>query len=250
MITVPLPISDLHNVIAENDKVYTVDYSNSKIKGKPFVFYLANLNVKTRINVETLSKEELSELLSVYMEINTLFKCEELNVLVLLVLIHFMEGDTSGIATFETPDGFLDEFVEEHSDLLARYFLFCSSMVKYCDYIKAIDDDKDPDLRGYDGVINDPKYIGVNVVWLFEIPSFFELFFSIRDAVDYRQFYFPVQFEEYMFNGKNLFHFFVGDKENPNWLLLNKYALEILNGHEQPGPDTAGGDSGSKAGTE
>ena len=228
MITVPLPIKELHEVISDNSKVYDVDYSNSKIKGKPFVFYLANLNVKTRINVETLTKEELKELLVIYMTINTPFKCEELNVLVMLTLLHFMEGDTSGITTFDLPDGFLDEFVEENQDLMARYFLFCSSMIKYCDYIRSISDDKEPDLRGYDGTIDDPKYIGVNVVWLFEIPSFFELFFSARDPQDYPQVYFPVQFEEYMFNGKNLFYFFVGDKENPNWLLLNKTALEKL----------------------
>ena len=86
MITVPLPIQELHEVIADTDKVYDVDYSNSKIKGKPFIFYLANLNVKTRLDLNTTSKDELKDLLKTYMEINTLFKCEELNVLVKWVM--------------------------------------------------------------------------------------------------------------------------------------------------------------------
>ena len=62
MITVPLD-QELHEVIADTDKVYDVDYSNSKIKGKPFIFYLANLNVKTRLDLNTTSKDELKDLL-------------------------------------------------------------------------------------------------------------------------------------------------------------------------------------------
>jgi len=250
MITVPMPVKDLHHVISNNDQVYQVDYSNSKIKGKPFIFYLANLNVKTKIDLECMTKDELKELLSTYMQINTLFKCEELNVLVMAVLLHFMGSDTGDVVSFEVPSGFMDEFVEENSDLITRYFLFCSSMVKYCDYIKSIAKHDAPDLTGYDGVIDDPKYVGVNVVWLFEIPSFFELFFSARPAVDYKQFYFPVQFEEYIFNGKNLYYFFIGDKENPNWLLITKYATEILNGTNQLNADTSDANRGEEKGSE
>lgn len=245
MLTVPLPIEQLHQVIENPQETYLIDYQNSRIHGKPFIFFLSNLNVSTRIHVDPLTTEELTDLLETYMEINTLFKCEELNVLTMMVLLHFMKLDVSDIATFKLPEDFLDHFVAKHPVLLSRYFAFCSSMVKYCDYISEITEDREHDMTGYDGTIDDPKFVGINVVWLFQIPSFFELFFSARKPEEYLQFYFPAFFEEYMFNGKNLFAYFIGDEENPNWLLLNKMALEKMDGQQS---DTVSGDSGSQTG--
>ena len=182
------------------------------------------------------------------MEINTLFKCEELNVLVMVALLSFMDVRRTIWSRLNSMTVFWKSSFGKTR--IARYFLFCSSMIRYCDYTRSVAKDEAPDLRLYEGVIDDPKYIGVNVVWLFEIPSFFELFFSTLPAEDYRQFYFPVQFEEYMFNGKNLYYFFIGTKDNPNWLLLNKHAAEIINGNEQLDDDTTEGDRGEEAGTE
>lgn len=229
MMTVPFPIEDLQKIIQNPNETYVVDYKNSKIKGRPFIFYLSNINAKVSIDLTRLDKEELGLLLKDYMEINVLFKCEELNVLVMLVLLYYLKVEHREIATFDIPDDFFEYFVKENEELLMRYFVFLSSMISYCQFVQDKAEGVPHDLGPYEGVIDDAKFIGVNVVWLFEIPSFYELFFS-ADIEDYPQYFFPAQFDDFIFNGKKLFAFFMPNNE-PNWLILQQFLAKKQYGY-------------------
>lgn len=245
MLTVPLPIEALQKVISDRDQTYVINYKDSKVKGRPFIFYLSNLDIKASVSFTDLTVEELSELLQCYMEVNVLFKCEELNVLAALTLLRFCQVDIEGIATFTVPEGFYESFIESNEELLFRYFVFISSMVKYCDYIRDVAAERPHDLKDYEGVIDDGKFIGLNVVWLFEIPSFFELFFSSPYG-EFPQYFFPVQFEDFVFNGKKLVSFFVR-ADHFNWLLATKAYVEEQHGQQTHSVSES---SGAEAGRE
>ena len=223
MLTVPLPAEKIQEVIANTDATYFIDYKNSRIKGKPFIFYLSNLNVQTRLNLEGVTVDELEELLLAYIEVTVLFKCDELNVLFFTALLDFIGVEHSDIPNFHVPDGFYEQFIANHQEVLSRHFVFLSSMIKYCDFVQDEATGDNHDLSEYDGVIDHGKFVGVNVAWLFSIPCFFELFFSAD--VEYPQYFFPVQFGEFIFNGQKLVSFFVLD-DVPNWLLAQRLESE------------------------
>lgn len=208
MLIVPLPYSELSNVVANPDEVYEFSYKDSKVKGRPFIYYLSNLGLKTKINIEELSCEELASLLNEYMMVNVLFRCEELNALAMVALMRFLNVEMDGVLTATAPEGFFEYFIATHEETLTWYFAFCSSMIGYCRYIRDYADQKPHDLSEYEGVIDDPRVIGINVVWLFELPPFFELLFSA--PVDlFPQYFFHQQFEERIFNGRKLINFFL-----------------------------------------
>ena len=55
-------------------------------------------------------------------------------------------------------------------------------------------------------LVDDVLYIGSNIVTLFSIPSFMELFFTTQMRTQMK--YFKQQFDEHIFRGKNLFEYF------------------------------------------
>lgn len=70
--------------------------------------------------------------------------------------------------------------------------------------------------------VNDPSFIGLNVVNLFSVPSFLEFYMSTSPNEELC--YFKAQFEEYMFKGKNFFHYY--NCEENTFLLLMSAVLK------------------------
>lgn len=217
-VTVPLEISQIKEYFENKELFFLIDYKNSKIKGNMFLTYISNLDLPSEIVLGETSKEEKCELLKFYMESRNISISNTLKFASAQVLLEVKGIDTSEV--FENPYfSKIDclDFINENRELVNRWTTFVSSSLLFMlTTVQAIEEKYS--FKKEFKELDDPQYIGSNVVHLYSVPSFVELFFSTPASTDI--YYFRPQFEEYMFRGKNLFHYFFCP-ENTLFLIFN-----------------------------
>lgn len=224
-VTVPLEISQIKEYFENKKLFFLINYAESKIKGNMFLTYISNLDLPCEIILDKTSKEEKFELLKFYMETRNLTISNILKLTTAQMMLEYKGFDTTTI--FMNPVFTREEcaeYIKTNSELVQRWNVFISSsLVFILTSVPALEESFA--FKDTFKVIDDPHYIGSNVVHLYSVPSFLELFFS--KPADTEVFYFKPQYEEYMFRGKNLFHFFFCP-ENTLFLLFN----EMLTGNK------------------
>lgn len=187
----PIPIADLRRKFNE-DVEYVIDYANSKHKGKALITYLSNLAIRCTIDVTDF--DEACDLLAVYMEIPTLVDIPDLEDFAFHMMLAF-SGKVSGIDFDPAP------FIEKNRGILTLWkrrldslpLYAMHTMGKYEEYIKSFPEDTDSSLTG------------INFVNMMKHPEF--MFYAEgADAANYT--WNEKFFNEYIFAGKNMFHFF------------------------------------------
>lgn len=232
-IKIPLEIDVLQSVLKSKDIFLNIDYNKSKpLRNNGFLSYISNLGIQCSININDIDEIELEELLLCFMTTRQLVICDDLTVLLCVVILKFMGIDSDGIHNFTITDKFFDRFIQKNNELLMKYYIFISSLLTYTSKIIEENNDISVSFKNYEGFITDGAWVGTNVVTLFEIESFFELFFS-RKELDYPQFYFTIQFDEMVFNALPLHHYFIKD-DRKNWI-LTAMSKEY---HERSNPNT------------
>lgn len=222
-VSVPLEISQIKEFFENKELFFLVDYNSSKIKGNMFLTYLSNLDIPCEIVLSNTTKEEKFELLKCYMETRNLNTSKTLKLMATQIILEKKNFNSTDIYddTDLTKDECL-EFIAANIDIIDRWNVFISSMMIY--YVTAVTVLEDEfKFKNTFNEIDDPHYIGTNVVQLFSVPGFLETFYSV--PADSEIFYFKQQFEEYMFRGKSIFEFFC-NPENTLFLLFN----EMLSG--------------------
>lgn len=120
------------------------------------------------------------------------------------------------------------QFIDTNVELFKKWDQFLTSTMIFL--VKAF-----PDLNALikieDNVreVNDPSFIGLNVVNLFSVPSFLEFYMATSPQEELC--YFKPQFEEYMFKGKNFFHYY-NCEENTFILLMSAILKGDINPQE------------------
>jgi hypothetical protein len=194
-VSVPLEINQIKEFFENKELFFVVDYGASKIKGSMFLTYLSNLELPSEINLATASKTDKFDILKVFFETRNLCKSDVLTLTAAQVFVN-----NPLLSTEEC-----QEFIEQNLELIKRWNTFIESclvflLVSYKDLNEAFKFSEQFEK------IEDPQYVGTNVVQLFSAPAFMEHFYS-RPAMS-QPYYFKAQFEEYMFKGKNLFDYF------------------------------------------
>lgn len=224
-VTVPLEISQIKEYFENKELFFLINYTDSKIKGNMFLTYISNLDLPCEIILKGASKEDRFELLKYYMETRNLNVSDALKYTAAQILLEKKGFDSTTI--FDHPvlsSAECAEFIKNNEEMVGRWNTFISSTLIYT--LTCIKDlEEEFSFKDAFKTIDDPHYIGSNVVQLFSVPSFLELFFS--KPADGELFYMKPQFEEYMFRGKNLFHYFYCP-ENTLLLLFN----EMLTGEK------------------
>lgn len=224
-VTVPLEISQIKEYFENKQLFFLINYADSKIKGNMFLTYISNLDLPCEILLDKTNKEEKFELLKFYMETRNLTISNVLKLASAQVLLELKGFDTTEI--FINPAFTREEcaeFIQNNPELIQRWNTFISSSFVFL--LTSVGElEEQYSFKNTFQTIDDPHYIGSNVVHLYSVPSFLELFFS--KPADTEVFYFKPQFEEYMFRGKNLFHYFFCP-ENTLLLLFN----EMLTGEK------------------
>lgn len=213
---VPFSVEQLQQLFSDKDLAVIVDYHESKHRGQKFLTYLSNMDVTSDVMVsKSVSKEDRFELIREYMESRLMIGCPSLAITVACILTAF-KGLDDYFINVENP--ILDapeimEFIEQNNLLVNKWVLFMDSTILFCLSVNI----KYQQVFGHPALrhrtYNDVRFVGSNIVQLFEVPRFMEIYFSapIGEVC-----WFTKQFDvdEYIYGGNNLFSYYLSD-QNP-----------------------------------
>lgn len=177
--------------------VFVVDYANSKLKGRVFLTYLTNLELEYRIKIERV--EDANELLEAYLNASMMISSVEMEELALNMLLAY-NGAPHRLGYDPTP------FIEKNGEILERWSSLLASMEVYTlTRIEPIKGDVSvPTVEGCD-------MTGCNFANLLKYPEYVAI--VVQERPD-RVKYYRHMFEEYVYAGNNLFHYW-NVEENP-----------------------------------
>lgn len=207
-VTAPLPVASIKEFFQDKDTFFLINYEESKLKGKVLLTYLSNLDIPADIKLpDDFDDETIFELLDAYMEIKTISSVDILKAMMAHIVLKYIGVPTHEVfeSTLLTEDQ-VDRYIETRKETLERWKFFLDSTMVYLLYIHT---DLNEELRLEDQVphIDDAMYLGHNVVNLFSVPTFMELFQGASE-VDQMAFFVP-QFTQHMFKGETLYPYFV-----------------------------------------
>lgn len=217
-VSAPLAIDSIKEYFSDKELFFIVDYATSKIKDKVLLTYLANLNIPCDIEfTEDVTKEEIKKLIVSYMSVKSINRIASLTSVVAAILLR-AKGDrfeeVSHLQTLSLSD--IDEFIVENKELVERWLTFLESAMYYVIYtVNSLNEQVK--VEESLPVIDDPNYIGLNVVNLFSLPSFYEHFVSLVPIT--QDYWFKQQFEEHIFKGSKLLAY-MDTEANPFFAIL------------------------------
>lgn len=207
--TAPLKIEMIKEFFENKDLFFIVDYSNSEIKGNMFLTYLSNLDLPCEIDFKNASKEEKFDLIRTYMQTRNISTSDVLKLTVADLVLTYKKIPTDNLIQNQmlTPEE-RNEFISTNLELFQKWDQFISSSFVYLisifpELAEAVK------IKDQYPEINDPTFIGLNIVNMYDIPGFLEHFLTKPLHPELK--YFKPQFEEYMFKGKNFYHYFRSD---------------------------------------
>ncbi len=221
-VVAPLTMDQIKEFFINKNLLFVIDYAKSSVKGKVFLTYISNLDLPAEVDFADTSVEERMELLKDFMESRNINETKGLTLLTAAVLLHNkgvnIERDIVPFVPLSLDE--MKAFAAKNPALMERWYTFLDSMMLFAMYsvqlVETTDDGSQVAIPAFETAfpgffdkyekIDDPLYIGSNVVNLFRIPLFLELYFSIPAPTPGK--YFKQQFTEYMFKGKRLIHYF------------------------------------------
>lgn len=224
---VPLEIDSIKEFFEKKDLFFIINYGKSQVKGSMFLTYISNLDLPCEIDLSEATTEEKFSLIKIYMETRNMNSSDVLKLTVAELILTYKEFDVAGL--FKNSVLTADEkkqFINDNIQLFKKWDQFLASTLVF---LLKVFPDLNEAIKIEEKVseINDPSFIGLNVVHLFSVPSFLEFYMTTAPAEEIC--YFKVQFEEYMFKGKNFFHYY-NCEENTFMLLMSA----ILKGDIKP----------------
>jgi hypothetical protein len=225
--TVPFSLDVMKEYFMNKNKFFIINYKESELKGNRFMSYVGNLEIPFEINYTDMTKEEKFDLLQEFFKSRNIVKFESMALTAAEVILR--ARNINGIKLSEHSifnDAEKDEFISAYNEVVEKWITFLVSTNLFMVTTAKDINDSYNFKEGFQE-IDDAHYVGQNVVQLFSVPSFMEVFFSA--PIDRPIFYFKHQFEQYMFKGKNLFHYF-NCAENIPYIIFN----DFLNGRIKP----------------
>ncbi len=198
----PIPLDVLKRKFTE-ELEFVIDYPNSKLKGKVFLTYLSNLGINCSLHLPNV--DEALQLVAEYLKTPSLVSLPELEDIVINLLLH-RKGDVNALSFDPT------EFIDENLDSIQRWERRIQSLPLFA--ISCISAHKD--LVNNYPVDEDASFAGINFVHLIKHPAFTLLIGEVPESA---YTYNPTFFNEHVFAGKNLFHYFAV-QQNPLFLSL------------------------------
>ncbi len=204
----PLKFEDVQQLLTDENKVAIIDYETSTMRGRQLLVYLSNLGLNYDIAIsDKVTKEERFELLREYMEFHNQVELPTLVYTVAAVLTaikgiddFYLELDSPMLSKEE-----VIEFIQENQILVSKWMVLMDSMIVYAMKASNTFQDAFGDPKYKYPHIDDERAVGKNFIYLFALPMFMELYYSVPGT---RFYYFTKQFEEPMFAFQHLFYYF------------------------------------------
>lgn len=208
----PISIDNLKLYFEDKETTFIIDYAKSSLKSEKLLTYLGNLDLPCDLSVE--DENDMQEIIKAYLNSNFIINIPLLE----LVTIHLL-AQKKGIFPV-TDQSFLDNNKEEldlwekRIDSLGLYNLYMLNDKQTKDMVeKQIVAEDDGDTRG------------INFVSLIKYPDFYQLLTESRTN---NMNYYPTFFNEYVFKGQNLFHYWA-NPINPYYVMTQTIASGAFN---------------------
>lgn len=194
----PILAAELKRKFKENIE-FVIDYKNSRFKDKIFITYLSNIDVKCELLLE--GEEETLRLVGHYMRHPGLVFLPELMDIAMHILLAYLKKPSR--LNFDPTD-----FIAQNEDIIKVWMRRVASLYLYGLYV---DSTISRDVFANFPRDDDYTLPGINYVHLIKHPHFGLLMEGIpNSAITFNEY----MFSEYMFAGKNLYHYFAV-LENP-----------------------------------
>lgn len=205
----PIPIEDLKKYFLDNNTRYEIDYKNSTLKGSKLLIYLGNLNIPCDISTD--ADNEFIELLKDYFNSRTLVQVPILEQAALEVLLTSKLGPAESETTLTNVQ--ISKFIEDNQDIIKQWTCILDSLTLFNMQMVEVDEFKDF-VKGFPENDTD-DLTGINFLNLLKHSVFYMFYQKLEKAnlSNYTKY-----FNEYMFKGKNLYHYWA-DENNPLFLL-------------------------------
>lgn len=192
----PIPSDTLRRMFNENIE-YVVDYTDSRFKGKVFITYLANTEIRARVQLRNV--DDALELLVAYLHHPSLAVLPELEDIAMNMMLayqgkpHFLSFDP-------------EDFIEKNRAILATWHKRICQLPVFALFCRGGEYEQQACTYPLD---EDSTMTGINFVKLIDHPMFSILIDGVRKEDMSHN---PTLFTKYFFKGENLFKFFA----NPN----------------------------------
>ena len=223
-INIPLGPKEMRDFFEDKSQLFWVDYKKSPLKGNVFLTYIANLGLNVEFDFTSLASSDKIEFIAQYMESRHIIKCDTLSIATMQLLMHYrgFNPEQDIIQHFFYPEE-LDECCKANEKQIKTWVHFLDSSLIYL-FTVYEDLEKELNIKESFERVDDHRYVGLNIVNLFRTEGFFEIYFALPVE---RISYFVRQFEEYMFNGQNLFAYFNSDENTFIKLLEGVFSDKI-----------------------
>ena len=204
--TAPIQLDDLKKYFTDKSLNFHINYTNSVLQDKKLLVYLSNLGVPCDIILsDTFSFEERSNLLKQYMMLPLIIDVPLLNLAASLVIFKakgYNIEDAYPNPYFSEQE--VNKFLIDYDDMIQKWIKFLDSCTIYAQKCIPELNSKEFLVWGIE-IISDREYVGYSIVKLFSLSFFFNNYYKkpLGPLA-----YFELQFEDYMFQGKNLYHYF------------------------------------------
>lgn len=223
---VPIPVEHIRAYFKDKSIYFSLDYSKSKIKNKPFLTYIGNNGMPCEVLItDEVTKEERFQLIRDFMDIRVIVQSRLLANTVAKILLKYnnLDKDIDFSDIILTADQ-VDEFIELHKDVILKWSTFLQSCLLYLIYT-TIDLNKIIKVEDEFENIDDPDYVGLNICQLFSIENFYLDF--IAGTIPEKMYFFKRQFTESIFRGSKLIKYF-DVSENQFYAILQGLILDEI----------------------
>ena len=220
MYIIPFDSDNLKKIITGEIENPTIDYVNSKIKGKNFITYFSNLDYKNiSIDFTNVSLEEKKSLLVEYIKHQSTVNMEQFVSTIIKTIFYFKGFDLSLVDKSEFDKEFLSksiftndeivEFVGENKKLVSDLVDILDGTLLYA--IKNLKDFKENFGNNITtNVVVDSLDVGKTFVNMFSNETFNAYFYSKIQSFDKLK-YFEHYFDRPIYSGKTLLSYITGD---------------------------------------
>ena len=204
--TAPIDITHLKTYFEDKTTEFLIDYDSSTLKEEKLLIYLSNLDIPCDIKFET--EEGLMECLEAYLNTTCILNCKTLE----MVTLNMLCGSNAPSHLEE-----ILNYWKERLNSLPNFNVYSIRTKQFEDFAKTLEQDDTDSL------------VGVNWISLLKNREFNEYF----DSNETNSKFFTKYFDDYMFNGKNLYHYWAN--ENNITFLMTLDLINFVSDNRQQG---------------
>lgn len=216
MMKLPLTDEELLEFVENQDKVFDIDIVNDEFDNKTSLIYISNLNIKCNCLFNDSNKK--LDFIKEYLLSSRIVSIENIEKMVIKVILYSIGYKLKDFEADITEEE-CEKFIKDNEELVSKLQTFLDSLVIY-GISTYVQEDKKKDFMKDIETIDDAEYIGLNIVNLLKYKEL-SFYYVFRDIGE--QYNFVKQFNDYIFDGKNLFYYF----NNDNNMLIKMIPLML-----------------------